>query len=533
MEFQLTRTDRIEKDGSYEEEIVVLAESANYQESNQDYVVESALPTTNNEWEIAIAYCTSGRCVGWLPWAIAGSVFMSLFISVMIFIIFMQKQRHADAIAEKSQLMVEAAKRAARNERELNDFIAHEVRNPISAALSACSFVSASVSETEPLVDVEARDRVRDDVRIIESSLKYANDLLHSMLDLNRGNTEITIHSLPTDIKRDILEPVASMIFHRDETFEVTVECCPDSLIVSVDRLRLKQIVLNLARNSSRYVHTGGFIRLKARSFVGADSSTGIFISVEDSGPGVPPEKREMLFKKYQKSLDELNQGAGIGLSLCKKLIDFMDGTISLDDTYHSGVTGLPGAKFDVRLKCDLIKFKMGILVEETGPNSATSLQSDETPNEELFETMVVLPPDPPLPEHLTVLFVDDDMVLRKLFARSLRRIRPNWTIRECASGEATLALVESEGCSAFDLIFLDQYMASVDKQLLGTETARLLRSKGVTSIICGLSANDMHDSFQAAGADYFMTKPFPFEPSALRRAIAGLLKGPRRLTSS
>ena len=388
------------------------------------------------------------------------------------------------------------------------------------------------------------------------------------MLDLNRGNTEITIRSLPTDIKRDILQPVASMIYHRDETFAVEVECC-DSLIVSVDRLRLKQIVLNLARNSSRYVTEGGFVKLKAYPIIidspadtrkkrtrsinynedysnrSAPRENGICISVEDSGPGVPKEKREMLFKRYQKSLEEMNQGAGIGLSLCKKLIDFMDGTISIDDSYNSGVPGMPGAKFDVRLKCDSIIMEVDALSDSTSRSensSSTNTSSVLLSSCRTATSSSALPhlttqhdssSDQHLPSHMTVLFVDDDMVLRKLFARALRRICPDWSIHEAASGEAALAMVDGEGTAAFDLIFLDQYMASVDKQLLGTETARLLRSKGVTSIICGLSANDMYDSFKAAGADNFMTKPFPCDPTALRLAMSKLVSDRPTLLSS
>ena len=67
-----------------------------------------------------------------------------------------------------------------------------------------------------------------------------------------------------------------------------------------------------------------------------------------------------------------------------------------------------------------------------------------------------------------------------------------------------------------FDLIFVDQYMASAEKQLLGTETVRALRSGGVKSIICGLSANDMERPFLAAGADCFCIKPFPCKKDEL-----------------
>jgi CheY-like chemotaxis protein len=128
------------------------------------------------------------------------------------------------------------------------------------------------------------------------------------------------------------------------------------------------------------------------------------------------------------------------------------------------------------------------------------------------------------LPENLSVLFVDDDQVLRKLFARSLRRaVGPSWKLREAANGETALHLVESND---FDIIFLDQYMASVNKQLLGTETARALRAKGVRSKICGLSANDVRNQFLEAGANAFMFKPFPCEPSALRKVLIRLVHG-------
>ena len=84
----------------------------------------------------------------------------------------------------------------------------------------------------------------------------------------------------------------------------------------------------------------------------------------------------------------------------------------------------------------------------------------------------------PELPNSLKVLFVDDDRVLRKLFARTIKMVAPGWTIREAANGEAAILLADEED---FDLIFCDMYMASVEKQLLGTETVAELRSKGLT----------------------------------------------------
>ena len=125
------------------------------------------------------------------------------------------------------------------------------------------------------------------------------------------------------------------------------------------------------------------------------------------------------------------------------------------------------------------------------------------------------------LPLKMSVLFVDDDTVLRKMFTRALRRVAPEWEIQEASNGETALRMVESQH---FDLIFIDQYMASIEKQLLGTETVREFRAKGVQSIICGLSANDTEELFMDAGATAFMFKPFACEKKALQAEINRVL---------
>jgi CheY-like chemotaxis protein len=88
--------------------------------------------------------------------------------------------------------------------------------------------------------------------------------------------------------------------------------------------------------------------------------------------------------------------------------------------------------------------------------------------------------------------------------------------------------MVDSE---AYDLIFMDQHMASTEKQMLGTETVRALRAKGFKNTICGLSANDVEQTFVSAGAD-FLLKPIPCDRSRLEAVLDGiLLSSDRRLS--
>src|SRR3569832_2802569 len=126
---------------------------------------------------------------------------------------------------------------------------------------------------------------------IIKSSLQFINDLLRNMLDMHRASSnQLKVDFVPTDILRDVLEPAASMLYQRGHGFETLIDC-PENLVVRTDRLRLTQVVLNLSRNSSKFV-SKGFIRLGAS--VLPDGTVQGF--VEDSGPGIPLEKRGNLF---------------------------------------------------------------------------------------------------------------------------------------------------------------------------------------------------------------------------------------------
>ena len=303
------------------------------------------------------------------------------------------------AAAERTSLILENANNAAKTERELNDFLAHEVRNPLAAAMAATQFLKTELDRTRnrnstvsiaghfkdedvyendrdsindnndddnddcdhrqlvslesPLQTLDNRDssaksdtssrlvQAREDVRVVDHALRFINDLLRNMLDMHRAaSSQLQVNMSPVDLLRDILEPVAGMLqrggerngsrkSRADDKVKILVDC-PENLFVMTDPLRLKQVILNLGRNSVKFVHEG-FIRLRAEVVV-VDNSNGtvtindydsdnieagtstppnstVRLYVEDSGSGIPFEKRGKLFAKYQESLDLLSQG--------------------------------------------------------------------------------------------------------------------------------------------------------------------------------------------------------------------------------
>ena len=320
----------------------------------------------------------------------------------------------------------------------------------------------------------------------------------------------------PTDIKTDIFEPVKSILCVKQNKATIEIDC-PDQLVVQIDRLRVKQIILNLAINSSKFV-VEGFIRLRAE--VAHDEVT---LFVEDSGPGIRPEQRERLFNKFQESFDLLSQGTGVGLNICKNLSDLMEADLYLASDYKSGYSDVcPGAQFVLELHRPPIQLHVDILHRDPSVKGGDDEDRSSADQETDAMTSCSMSENLPLPENLKVLFVDDDFILRKLFSRTVRRAAPTWKVFEAGNGETALSLVDE---NHYDLIFVDQYMASVEKQLLGTETVRELRQKGVDCTICGLSANDLKPQFLDAGSDSFMLKPFPCETEKLQRELEMVLQ--------
>lgn len=193
-----------------------------------------------------------------------------------------------------------------------------------------------------------------------------------------------------------------------------------------------------------------------------------------------------------------------------------------LDEDYDSGIPGCPGTRFVVNLQVPPAPPPIELRSKEF-ERQGDSANGDTLPTVTSNDGEDSIQE---LPEKLSVLFVDDDAILRKLFSRSLRTVAPGWTICEAANGETALKLVEDEH---YDLIFMDMYMASVEKQLLGTEAVAALRQKGVTCRICGLSANDKEIEFLDAGADCFAMKPFPCKKEPLMLELCRVLYQDRK----
>jgi len=108
--------------------------------------------------------------------------------------------------------------------------------------------VSTQTADPEHVPLAESRATLKADLNILDGSLQFVNDLLRNMLDVHRSHGKaMNLDWGPTDILRDVLEPVVSIICMRGAKVQVRAICEPNALVVQADRMRLKQICLNLA----------------------------------------------------------------------------------------------------------------------------------------------------------------------------------------------------------------------------------------------------------------------------------------------
>jgi len=236
------------------------------------------------------------------------------------------------AFNEMAAQLVERRKNLEAASQAKSEFLArmsHELRTPLNAILGFGQLLEMD----------DLRPGERESVAQIMRAGRHLLDLIDEVLDISRiesGSLRISMEpvSLST-VLGDVRSMVAPLAAERD--VELVVEHVDADLHAMADQQRLKQVLLNLLSNGIKYNRLGGEVR------VGADASSGrVTISVIDSGNGIDPEYRERLFTPFERLGAERRgfvEGTGLGLALSRRLVDLMDGELTLESTGEEGST--------------------------------------------------------------------------------------------------------------------------------------------------------------------------------------------------
>ena len=215
-----------------------------------------------------------------------------------------------------------------------------ELRTPLNSILGFARLLE--INAREPLTVKQARQ-----IAPIGRSGKHLLALIEDVLDLSKietGNIKLSIERVKLPPVFDQALRAALQILADEAGVTLAVNCSENLPAVRADRVRLAQVLMNLGTNAIKYNRTGGSVTITADR-TGLDR---IKMTVTDTGPGIAPERQAELFQPFNRLGAEAGpiQGSGIGLSIVKKLVELMHGTIAVRSDLGEGtrftVEGLP-----------------------------------------------------------------------------------------------------------------------------------------------------------------------------------------------
>jgi len=211
--------------------------------------------------------------------------------------------------------------------------VSHELRTPLTSILGSALTLEQAGGSLRP---EDQRDLI---VRIAANARKLQR-LLGDLLDLDRLQRGILS---PQRRPVDVAEVVGEAIRESDVLKDRSVEIDAPPLVVSVDPAKVERIVENLLANAARHTPPGTRVWVRVEP-----EGDGALVIVEDEGPGVPAENREMIFEPFQQAGHPNHApGVGVGLSLVAKFAELHGGRAWLQDRPGGGASFhvlLPGA---------------------------------------------------------------------------------------------------------------------------------------------------------------------------------------------
>jgi signal transduction histidine kinase len=216
--------------------------------------------------------------------------------------------------------------------------MSHELRTPLNAILGFSQILEEEV--LGPLGDGRYKDYAKD----IRSSGAHLLSIINDILDLAKLEAgRIKIERKPVDL-RNLADGIVSLLGQQAEekklrfTAEISDEV---PTLIFGDELRLRQILINLASNSLKFTNKGSVhIRIFAKRF--KDGREGWIMEVQDTGIGIAEEKQFTLFDRFTQAdatLARRHGGVGLGLAICRELVDRMEGIIFVRSKLNIGTT--------------------------------------------------------------------------------------------------------------------------------------------------------------------------------------------------
>jgi PAS domain S-box-containing protein len=238
------------------------------------------------------------------------------------------------------QRLVLAKEEAEKSNRAKSEFLAnmsHELRTPLNAIIGFSQML-----QKETVGSLGSNTKNKEYADIIHESGDHLHHLIGDILDLSKieaGEETLSEQSISIeDVIYECIEMMSDRAAHKHLNMPVNV--APNVLPVLADRLKIKQVLLNLLSNSVKFTPDGGEIITEA--FL--DEQNALILTVKDTGVGISPDNLEKVLEPFGQIGDAYTRshdGTGLGLTLAKSIVELHGGVIKVDSKLNVGTVVL------------------------------------------------------------------------------------------------------------------------------------------------------------------------------------------------
>lgn len=397
-----------------------------------------------------------------------------LLIGLLFYFRLYRNQQKLSTNLNVKNLELEKAKEAALElveaKTRFTDTISHELRTPLHGIIGLTSL----------LIDKE-RANISDEGKPYLDNLKYSGEYLLTLINDVLEMSKIDSKAIQLEDKSfhlqffisNLSSTFKNLVVESNNEFTIEVDSNIPKYIKG-DPIRLSQILINLIGNALKFTKNG-LVELKVSHVQTKSGTVRILFAVHDNGPGISPNKQELIFDKFIqiKNDSSILNGTGLGLPIVKELLQLFNSNIQLESTVGEGT------KFFFE-----IDFNLG--------------QEDEVENLEIQQTLNSYGF-----EQGKILIVDDNeinlIVSKKLLEND------GYSTETCFNGLEALKILEKE---SFDLILMDLHMPKMD----GLEAVQQIRKTNVNVPIVLITASNITDKwneYKDNGFDDYIIKPY------------------------
>lgn len=225
--------------------------------------------------------------------------------------------------------LLEAKEKAENADRMKSEYLAnmtHEIRTPLNAIVGFSDVLNSDEFEVTPEERKEYLDAIHKNTDLLCR-------LMSDLLDFSQIETDLLVFHRDRFLVDGVCKEI-ELEYQNSIPSSVNFHCeCPDTPVyLYTDRMRFKQIIKNIMNNAIRNTQEGS-IGLKFEV-----EGTKLRVSVNDTGIGIDASMHQSIFERFFK-VDNYKQGAGLGLAICKKLVEHMDGAIGVESSLGNGST--------------------------------------------------------------------------------------------------------------------------------------------------------------------------------------------------